>query len=130
MDEVLGSVSYDMLTLYVDLNLRLRKKAALDGSAKFHFWIKPAGLGKFPSNGKKTRRRRANVRGQSHSLSAGRTHAWWTRRAGRLPFSLAGQWSELYTTREQAIDAVVRCCGAGPETPRHRLRKHARAHPA
>jgi hypothetical protein len=67
MDEVLAGVSYDMLWLYVDLNLRLRKRAFLDGSAKFHFWIRPAGLGKFPSN-HKTTRRKANVRGQSALL--------------------------------------------------------------
>ncbi len=42
---------------------------------------------------------------------------------------LAGQWSEHYATREKAIDAVVRYCGAGPDTPRAQSaqRKHAAA---
>ena len=44
-----------------------------------------------------------------------------------MPVALAGQWSEQYTTRAQAIDAVVRFCGAGPETPRGRQRNHVAA---
>ena len=71
MHEVLAGVPYDMLWLYVDLNLRLPKIVHLDGSAKHHFWIKPAGVTKFPPPNGKSASRSKNVRGQAPTLSAG-----------------------------------------------------------
>lgn len=67
MHEVLAGVSYDMLWLYVDLNLRLPKITLFDGSTKYHFWMKPAGVGKFPAPTSKSARKK-NVRGQAPYL--------------------------------------------------------------
>ena len=106
MHEVLAGVSYDMLRLYVDLNLRLTKVAGLDGSAKVHFWIKPAGLGKFPSNGKTTRRR-ANVRGQSQHLER-RPDPCVVKQAGGAVAGYAGRAVERAVHEEGAGD---RRCG-------------------
>jgi len=67
MHEVLAGVPYDMLWLYVDLNLRLPKITLFDGSTKYHFWMKPAGVGKFPAPTSKSARKK-NVRGQAPYL--------------------------------------------------------------
>jgi hypothetical protein len=129
MHEELAGVTYDMLWLYVDLNLRLPKVALLDGSARYHFWIKPAGVGNFRAPASKSATRKS-VRGQAPYLGRRLDPCIvCTHRMGEMPCTLAGQWSEHYATREKAIDAVVRYCGAGPDTPRLQSvqRNHAAA---
>ncbi len=128
MHEVLAGVPYDMLWLYVDLNLRLPKISLLDGSAKYHFWIKPAGVSKFPAPTSNSAKRK-NVRGEASYLGCRRDPCIVHPPQREVACTLAGQWSEHYATREKAIDAVVRYCGAGPDTPRAQpaQRNHAAA---